>query len=41
MEDLENWLRGILKQKEHDETAWFLSRPSLRQAKEKQMAELA
>jgi len=41
MEDLENWLRGILKQKEADETAWFLSRPSLKLSKEKEMKELA
>ncbi len=41
MSDLENWLKEILKQKESDETAWFLNRPSLRQAKEKEMTELA
>jgi hypothetical protein len=34
MEDLENWLRGILRQREQDETAWFLNRPSLKRAKE-------
>ena len=41
MEDLENWLRVILKARESDETAWFLGRPSLKQAKERHMAELA
>ncbi len=41
MNDLENWLRDVLKQKETDETAWFLGRPSLREAKKKEMTEIA
>jgi len=34
MEDLENWPRGILKQREADEIAWLLNRLSLKQVKE-------
>lgn len=41
MEDLENWLRNLLKQKEQDDTAWFLNRPSIRLLKEREMGELA
>lgn len=41
MEDLENWFRNLLKQRESDEAAWFLKRPSLRLLKEQRMTELA
>lgn len=41
MEDLENWLRNLLKQKEQDDTTWFLNRPSIRLLKEREMRELA
>ena len=41
MDDLENWLKSVLKQRDQEDTAWFLSRPSLRHARESQMKELA
>jgi hypothetical protein len=41
MEDLESWLKNVIKQKENDEISWFLQRPSLRQAREKELTELA
>jgi|GEM_PF-3980142 len=41
MEDLENWLREILRSRERNDMDWFLNRPSLRHAREREMEELA
>jgi hypothetical protein len=41
MEDLENWLRELLRQKEQDGTSWFLNRPSIKLAREAGMKDLA
>jgi hypothetical protein len=41
MTELEKWLANLIKQKSQDETDWFLNRPSLRQAREKELTDLA
>jgi hypothetical protein len=41
MTELEKWLASLIKQKESDDVSWFLQRPSLRQAKDRELTELA
>jgi hypothetical protein len=41
MEDLENWLKELLRQKQRNETEWFLNRPSLQLSRERELKELA
>ena len=41
MTELEKWFVNIIKQKDRDEMSWFLNRPSLREARERELSEMA
>lgn len=41
MEEIGSWFRQMHRQKDGDDAGWFLNRPSLRLAREREMQELA